>query len=303
MLAVSPITDTLTRRWETFRVQDTEPTLESPVSQLVTRSQCDSPIYREWCNIMKIDPEGQYLRYDRKLWEWVYILQALRLKGMFSEGKRGLGFGVGNEPLTAVMAKYGSEIVATDMPHEAALEEGWAAWEQHAKELADLNSARICDADQFKRLVEYRVLDMRRIDQELTGFDFVWSSCSLEHLGSLEAGAAFVLESLRCLKPGGVAVHTTEFNLSSDLITLTEGGVSLYRRRDILALAEQIEKKGYRITLNLHAGTHEMDKHYDLPPFRQADHHLKLLFEMFITTSIGLIIEAPQLADGASEQP
>ena len=51
---------------------------------------------------------------------------------------------------------------------------------------------------------------MRDLPDDLGSFDFIWSSCSFEHLGSLGEGERFVLEALRFLKPGGVAVHTTE---------------------------------------------------------------------------------------------
>jgi hypothetical protein len=64
-------------------------------------------------------------------------------------------------------------------------------------------------------------------------YDFLWSSCALEHLGSLDAGLDFVVNAMDLLKPGGTAIHTTEFNLSSDDETLTSGPCVIYRRRDI----------------------------------------------------------------------
>ena len=52
---------------------------------------------------------------------------------------------------------------------------------------------------------------MNHLPDDLRGFDFTWSSCALEHLGTLAAGADFVVAQMDCLRPGGVAVHTTEF--------------------------------------------------------------------------------------------
>ena len=131
---------------------------------------------------------------------------------------------------------------------------------------------------------------MTRIDPDLTNFDFVWSSCSLEHLGSLEAGVRFVENSLRCLKPGGVAVHTTEYNVRSNTRTLTGGATGHYRKRDIFALADRLRKAGHQITLNLNSGRGEIDTYYDVPPYYQQGPHLKLVLGEFVTTSIGLII-------------
>ena len=81
-------------------------------------------------------------------------------------------------------------------------------------------------------LVTHRAADMAAIppDLMLGGFDFVWSVCSLEHLGSLEAGERFVMAAMRCLKPGGIAVHTTEYNLDATGPTLEDGPTVLYQR-------------------------------------------------------------------------
>ena len=44
---------------------------------------------------------GERLRYHRKLWEFVFIAQALHERRQLRAGARGLGFGVGREPLAA----------------------------------------------------------------------------------------------------------------------------------------------------------------------------------------------------------
>ena len=46
----------------------------------------------------------------------------------------------------------------------------------------------------------------------------------------VEAGLRFLEDSLDCLKPGGVAVHTTELNLSSNEETMeTEHDVIAFK--------------------------------------------------------------------------
>ncbi|GJG89158.1 hypothetical protein tb265_43390 [Gemmatimonadetes bacterium T265] len=267
-----------------------EPTLEHPVSQLATQGQCESPLYRAWCLRMKMDPAPAHHRYNRKLWEWVYILEVLQQRGLLRDGMRGLGFGVGTEPLTAVMADLGCRVVATDLPVEDAKSAGWVASDQHASTLEALNGAGICDPERFRRAVTYRAMDMTRIDPDLRDFDFTWSSCSLEHLGSLKAGMRFVENSLRCLKPGGVAVHTTEYNVLSNTRTMTGFPTVLYRRRDILALADRLRKAGHQITLNLNPGAGAVDQYHDVPPYYRQGHHLKLVAGEFVATSIGLVV-------------
>ena len=209
---------------------------------------------------------------------------------MLAEGKRGLGFGCGTEPLSALMASMGCEILATDLDTETAVKQGWwTKTHQHADGLAQLNEAGLCDPVLFARKVSYRSCDMTAIPSELKGFDFVWSSCSLEHLGSLENGLEFIERSMDCLKPGGVAVHTTEFNLGTNDRTLETNAVVAYRKKDIEALALRLIAKGYRIPLiNFSPGDRMLDRVVDRPPYRHS--HLKLLYARHLLTSIGLFV-------------
>ena len=77
-------------------------------------------------------------------------------------------------------------------------------------------------------------------------FDFCWSCCALEHLGSLSAGLRFIERSLDTLRPGGWAVHTTEFNLFSDAATVERGATVLYRQRDLKWLVEHLQRQGHQ---------------------------------------------------------
>ncbi len=132
---------------------------------------------------------------------------------------------------------------------------------------------------------------MNAISDDLTDFDYVWSSCAFEHLGSIERGLSFVLRAMHCLKPGGLAVHTTEFNLSSNSTTIESEDLSVYRRQDIERLVRALEREGHRVwPLNLQPGTGPVDRYVDVPPYR-TEPHLKLRLSRFVITSIGLAIE------------
>ena len=48
-----------------------------------------------------------------------------------------------------------------------------------------------------------------------------------------------MLDSLRFLRPGGIAIHTTEFNVSSNDNTVADGDTVIYRKRDIEDLARE----------------------------------------------------------------
>jgi hypothetical protein len=107
----------------------------------------------------------------------------------------------------------------------------------------------------------------------------VWSSCALEHLGSLEEGINFVVNSSRLLKSGGIGVHTTEFNVASNNSTLTGGPNVIYRKRDIEELDYILRKQGMCLEeMDFRAGITPDDRQYDVPPYYvQGRQHIKLL--------------------------
>lgn len=243
------------------------------------------PEYHRWCLELKEDPV-----FQRKQWEFVYILAALERAGVLKAGTRALGFGVGREVLPAVFAARGIQVTATDQALSNAISSGWVGYGQHADGLTALNHPRIVAESELRRLVAFRVADMNHIPSDLTGYDFLWSACSLEHVGTLDLALAFIERSLACLRPGGVAVHTTEFNCGSDEHTITSGATVLLRRRDLVALAQRLAAQGHVMApLDVEPGQGFLDQWVDLPPFNQ-DASLRLLIERHVASSSGIII-------------
>jgi len=234
--------------------------------------------------------EGRKAWMHRKLWEWSFIAQALSERGMLKSGIRGLGFAVGQEPLPALFARYKCNIVASDQQTEQVAQMGWIETNQHSANLHELSKPSICPDDKFKQRVSFRFVDMNKIDDDLKGFDFVWSSCSLEHLGSLEHGKEFIYNSIKCLKPGGFAIHTTEYNISSNDETLVDGWAVIYRKRDIEEIGHSLQAAGHRIDLDFKLGNKPLDLQVDFPPYKQ-DVHLRLELSGYVCTSFGLIIQ------------
>ena len=256
-------------------------------SCLCSEAMLLSEDFQQWADRLR-ERKGHV---HRKVWERCFICQALMEHGQLTPGKRGLGFAVGEESLASLFATYGVNIVATDIHTEVATSQGWVSSEQHAGGLEALNKRGICDEAQLRRLVQFKFADMNHIGAEFDrGFDFVWSSCAFEHLGTLEHGKQFVLNAMRCLKPGGVAVHTTEFNLSSNDATIDSGNTVLYRRQDIEALIYELLGLGHRITMDWQLGAGIADSFVDLPPY-QNDMQLRLRFGDYNVTSLGIIVE------------
>jgi hypothetical protein len=250
------------------------------------------PRFLEILNSIKVD-----FSWHRKLWEWIYVVYTLQKLGKLSDGMRGLGFGVGTEKLSSLFASFGCLITATDAPESISGE--WTN-EQYAPNLEALFYEEVVDKGSFFRNVSYQNCDMNHISPNLKGFDFCWSSCAMEHLGSLKHGIDFVLHSVNdCLASGGVAVHTTEFNANSNEQTLETGGTVIYRLRDLQDMKSRLEAQGHKVSeLRVASDSHVFDFHVDAPPYSHNP-HLKLALAGYVTTSFGFYV----IKDGLKDMP
>ena len=252
-----------------------------------------TPWYARWAERLELNPVVAAGNNDcyRKFWEWTVIVHALEERGMLAPGKKGIGFAVGREPLSSLFAARGVEVLATDLDAD---DSGlWIAGNQHASGLAALHHESICDTDSFNSLVHFQPADMRDITTlPSETYDFAWSSCAMEHLGTLDDGLDFVRKAMRLLKPGGVAVHTTEFNCSSNSDTITEGWNVIYRRQDIEGLDYSLRPMRCGVeAFDSDVGTHPFDLDYDEAPFlTRGKPHIKLMLDGYVSTSALLIV-------------
>jgi SAM-dependent methyltransferase len=185
---------------------------------------------------------------------------------------------------------FGCQVVASDLQAESEMSKYWASASQWCSGLEAINERKICEDGAFRSLVSYRHVDMNHIPEDLVNFDFNWSSCSFEHLGSIELGLRFLKNQLQTLKPGGWAVHTTEYNISSNDDTLEEPNCVIFRQRDIDKIVAELRAEGHYVEeLDYSLGWFPLDYKVDLPPYNGGP-HLRLLVSNYICTSIGLII-------------
>jgi SAM-dependent methyltransferase len=240
--------------------------------------------------------------FHRKLWELAYLLQALHENGQLVPGARGLGFGCGEEPMPSYFAARGIAVTVTDLAADQAQSAGWAATSQLASSTDQAFRAYLVDRGTFDRLVEFRNVDMNAIPADLTGYDFCWSICALEHLGSIERGLAFIEKAMATLRPGGLAIHTTELDIDPAGPTMDNWPTVLFKREHFVALADRLTAAGHQVApLDFDIGDKPMDRFIDLPPWShdlpaeyQKWHgqgaHLKVATDGLIATCFGLVI-------------
>ncbi len=269
-------------------------------SKLCTQGDMDSEWFYYWCNELKIQPI-----YHRKIWEYAFVCQALREFTNWSGSLQGIGFGCGEEPIPSLLAKNKHFVTVTDLSPEAAAAKGWIDTAQHTSFLDQVFVKEIVEKSEFDNQVRLEYLDMNEIPDSVKDYDYCWSICALEHLGNIDKGLEFIKNSLGALKSGGVAVHTTEYNVYSDDQTIESGDTVIFRKKDFLRLFSELESLGHKVmAVNWDAGTQPLDRYIDIPPYGLTEKwldsaqwiedngagHLKLEHGDLVTTCIGLIV-------------
>ena len=264
-------------------------------SKCATQADIESDWAAAWAGIL-----GVPVIFHRKLWEYFFILQALWEQGCLAEGRRGIGFGCGTEPLPSCMAAHGVDVLATDAPPDHISAADWVEFRMSREASFYPN---LVGREQFERHVSQAPVDMNSLPDTLRDFDFCWSACALEHLGSIEKGLTFVERSLDVLKPGGWAIHTTELNYANDRETIDNWPTVLYQKKHLADFAERQRAQGHWVAeLDFDPGSKPLDKFVDLPPYKynvreyfklgegDCDVHLKIAIDGFASTSFGLIV-------------
>jgi 2-polyprenyl-3-methyl-5-hydroxy-6-metoxy-1,4-benzoquinol methylase len=258
----------------------TTPTAHSLKSKVCTQADMESDWALFWLDAMRLPRV-----YHRKLWEFAYIAQAIWAEGKLTPGAAGLGFGCGREPLPSLFAKYGATILATDLSQGNEQSVAWAKTNQHSSEVSALRWRNICPDDDLLNNISFRSVDMNNIDADLSGkFDFCWSACSLEHLGSISKGLQFIRNSLDTLRSGGVAVHTTEFTFDTETAHQVWQTVP-YTKDHLVEFADRLRREGFTVAeLDLSSGAGLLDGFADFggkefySQQMQAEVHLKAIY-------------------------
>ncbi|WP_422137498.1 methyltransferase domain-containing protein [Endozoicomonas sp. ALC020] len=275
-----------------------EPRKHNLTSKLTTQTDVESTWFKYWCNELKIAPF-----YHRKLWEFAFVLQALFEHEVLLSGNKCMGFGCGAEPLVSYFASKNLFVMATDLDERSSKKKGWISTNQYLSNKEQGFKEELVDIDLYNKNVEYNNVDMNDIPDSFTGYDFCWSICALEHLGSINNGLEFIKNSLNVLKPGGIAIHTTEYNYTSDHETIDNWPTVLFRKCDMKKLSKDLSKhKHHLYDIDFSIGDMILDKFIDIPPYSSKAYssikqtaHLKLTIDGFPCTCIGIIVKKSEL--------
>lgn len=258
--------------------------------RLASAPESDSPEFQEWFRRAGYGPP-----FSRKKWEYGAIIAAADSFGLLKPGNRALGFGVGREHLPAFFASCGMQVLATDQRIDAPnAKKDWFDKGKLSTGMEDLPWEGICSEEDWRR-VSFRSADMNAIPKELHGqFDLTWSACSMDHLGSQRKGWRFFRESMKCLRPGGAAIHTTEFDLALKGKPVRKGSTVFYRKENVEKFLRSLERRGCIVpeanfTWNDDPVTREIDRE----PHSNPHGHYTLEACGLVVTSIVVIARKP----------
>lgn len=144
---------------------------------------------------------------DSKQWECAMMLRVLSECGVLRKGALIAGIGAGTEETTFALAARGCVVFPTDRYLEV------TPWSDVAPAAMMVRPEQYTQLEHDPRNVIPVHTDARALSLPSDFFDAVYSAGSIEHFGSLEAVRAAAEEMGRVLKPGGVAVLSTEFRL------------------------------------------------------------------------------------------
>jgi SAM-dependent methyltransferase len=224
-------------------------------------------------------PEGRHT-FHRKIWEFNQALYGLRTLRRLAPASTALGIGCGHEELMYFLANRIARVVATDLYEGSYLGgESEADVLEHPEKYAPFNYRAAH--------LEVRRMNGLSLDAPDLSFDFVFCLSSIEHFGRRRDKLQALMEMFRVLKPGGVAVVTTELVLNR-----LGGGPQYF---SLGMLASLIRQAGFVLDepLDLHVEQEYAARPLALPMDAFATPHVVLRNFNTIYTSVSLFLMKP----------
>lgn len=226
--------------------------------------------------------------WRRKVWEYLYVYKQYQAWAQGRQGLRALGFGSGLDRMAMLLScqQQIQESWITDGPAASC----WVSTGQHVQGLEQYLQANQGFECQQQKL-HYKYLDMNKFGPGEAEADFMYSLSSLEHLGSMDQSLEFILRSSHQLRPGGMAVHCTEYNVGSNDRTVLRGDSVFFRHQDLLRLQRLCAEQGLEMSpLDLQVRYHPFNGYKDSPPYTYNPSHMRIQFDEWELTSFGFCI-------------
>ena len=176
-----------------------------PLNKVCRAADAGDPLWRRSYDDLGFSANPEV--FHRKIWEFNQALYGLRVLKRLAPGATALGIGCGHEELMYFLANRIRRVIATDL-----YEGSWIGGESDADVLT--HPAKYAPFKYREDHLEVRRMDALALEADASSVDFVSCLSSIEHFGRLSDKLTSLREMHRILKPGGVAVLTTEVVLN-----------------------------------------------------------------------------------------
>ena len=190
----------------------------------------------------------------RKDWEWALGSLAMKRFGKLNENCIAIGVGAGKEAILYHLANHLKHVYATDLYRGD-------GWNKFSPPDFIRNPRKYAPFQYNESALTALKMDGRKLKFPSDSFDIAFSFSSIEHFGGTNhAGAlASMMEIERVLKPGGLAVISTEYilndkeapDLSNQFFNRRTIYSELINRLDRLKLVEPLDLRISTKTLNV----------------------------------------------------
>jgi hypothetical protein len=221
---------------------------EDPVSQVMTLRQLEEPSYLDSIKALSSSMGSA------NLWSRAFILQALKRYGMLEAGAQGLALGDADGILAAAIMRQGCSVVTATPATE------------HDLTSFDPN---LTPEDILRVQSSMRSLPLTELPPDLRGFDFLWSISIVDRAPIMNEFSAFIHDSMRVLRPGGLAVHV--FGIVTAEGKYEAAGPQPISRKAMERLALTLIARNHEIAqLNFGYGTGDDAPYFGLSPLSPA---------------------------------
>jgi len=251
----------------------------------------NSEIKEALAELQKLSPEGFIHRKD---WEWALGIIAMRRFGKLNEKSTAIGVGSGTEPVPFYLANKVKHVYATDLYGQN------DGWKSAAPSDFPENPKKYAPFPYKEDALTVLRMDGTKLEFPSESFDIAFSFSSIEHFGGGKnhSGALRSLKEMeRVLKPGGLAVITTEYIIND------KEHPEFFNKRTIYSdLIDKLEKLKLVEPLDLRITTKTLDTVIDYSSvgvswnninndYKRTHPHIVLRIKNILFTSIMLVFQ------------
>jgi SAM-dependent methyltransferase len=249
----------------------------------------NSEIKEALAELQKLSSEGFIHRKD---WEWALGIIAMRRFGKLNEKSTAIGVGAGREEVLFYVANKLKHVYATDLYKVR-------NWMEAAPSDFPENPKKYAPFPYKEDALTVLRMDGTKLEFPSESFDIAFSFSSIEHFGGKNhSGALRSLKEIeRVLKPGGLAVITTEYIIND------KEHLEFFNRRTIYSdLIDKLERLKLVEPLDLRITSKTLDTVIDYSSigvswnninndYKRTHPHIVLRIKNILFTSIMLVFQ------------